>query len=489
MSAASRSITASDVAALLSPSRCERRVVLEASGEQRDPATALREVLRDEGIAFEHAVLEGLSPRALELSDGSEHERAEQAIAAVADGVAHVYQPLLKGRTEILGETWELKGIPDLLVIDDGGQYRIRDVKLLTNLEAHPEVTLQLQFYGLLYQQTFGAAPAGLEVHCGDGSIQVVPPAEGAELAEVIERVALLMSDGEQSHEPRGVSKCGQCGFRMSCYDTALEHHDVSLVSGVSQVEARAFYAAGIFTAEDLAGNSAEAVAAALGDDQGDSDDRARAARLLLGAEAMAGGESVVVSKPELPATRELIMFDVEDTGYIADTPVRVLLWGLRGYDAAACDYIAVEGGFDEQADRAGWFAFLGVVDEMMTEHEDARFVHWSSHEGTKLDQYVERYGDPEGIAQRLDGALFDLLPVARGSIIPPTPGFSLKSIEKVAGYQRSLEGRDGSWAMAKYRLAARGDGEIDLQEVNDYNEEDLEATWAVMVWMEGLTL
>ncbi len=481
-------ITGSNLADLLSPSRCERRVVLAARDTPEDPPSELRKVLLDEGITLELAVLNGLPRDLLDLSDTPAEERAARTAAAVADKVSCIYRPALRSETEMLGEVWELNGTPDLLVRDIGGKYRIRDVKLMTNLEAHPEVSLQLQFYAYLYEQTFGAAPAGLEVHCGDGSLQDVPPGSGPELEAMLRRVALLIRDGEQSHEPRGVSKCGQCRFRTPCYGQALAEHDVSLVSDVSQLEARALYAVDVFSAEDLIGKPIGVIAAALDDDCDRNAGRARAERVLRGAAAMVSCEPVVVRAPELPTTRELIMFDVEDTGCISDLPARVLLWGLRGYGAAACDYIPIEGGFDEQADSDGWFGFLAAVRGIIESQPKARFVHWSSHEVTKVNQYVERYGDHGEVARRLDGALFDLLPVARASIIPPTSGFSLKSIEKLAGYERTLKGRDGSWVMAQYRLAARGDSEVDLQEVNAYNAEDLEATWAVMEWLQGLT-
>jgi predicted RecB family nuclease len=99
-------------------------------------------------------------------------------------------------------------------------------------------------------------------------------------------------------------------------------------------------------------------------------------------------------------------------------------------------------------------------------------------------------YGDPDEIAGRVKENLLDLLPITQRSIALPLPSYSLKVVEKYVGFKRELEDVAGDWAMAKYIEAvetedtAKRDGV--MNEILDYNREDLEATWAVLKWLKS---
>ena len=41
--------------------------------------------------------------------------------------------------------------------------------------ENHPEILLQVQLYGWLFERSCGAAPKGLQVHGGTGEIVTIP--------------------------------------------------------------------------------------------------------------------------------------------------------------------------------------------------------------------------------------------------------------------------------------------------------------------------
>ena len=102
---------------------------------------------------------------------------------------------------------------------------------------------------------------------------------------------------------------------------------------------------------------------------------------------------------------------------------------------------------------------------------------------------YVDRYGDPDGIADRVKQNLVDLLPIAQRSVALPISSYSLKVIEQYIGYERTQDEYGGEWAMAKYIEATETDDENLREEVMntilEYNREDLEATWAVLTWLK----
>jgi predicted RecB family nuclease len=66
---------------------------------------------------------------------------------------------------------------------------------------------------------------------------------------------------------------------------------------------------------------------------------------------------------------------------------------------------------------------------------------------------------------------------------------YSLKVIEKFVGFRRTLAEANGEWAMAKYIEATETQDANQraavMAEILAYNQEDLEATWAVMKWLK----
>ncbi len=70
-----------------------------------------------------------------------------------------------------------------------------------------------------------------------------------------------------------------------------------------------------------------------------------------------------------------------------------------------------------------------------------------------------------------------------------PDYSYSLKRVEKLAGYKRSLPEATGDWSMAKYIEATETQDPVERQrvmkEILEYNREDLEATSAVLQWLK----
>ena len=73
---------------------------------------------------------------------------------------------------------------------------------------------------------------------------------------------------------------------------------------------------------------------------------------------------------------------------------------------------------------------FLEKADRIFAEYGDIPFVHWATYEKTYLRRYVDRYGDVDGVAARIETNLLDLLRVTPNSIVLPLPSYSLKVVE-----------------------------------------------------------
>ncbi len=181
-------------------------------------------------------------------------------------------------------------------------------------------------------------------------------------------------------------------------------------------------------------------------------------------------------------------MFDLEGVQPKLDELEKIYIWGMQPFGESPGPFRAGVAGFGRDGDREGWEDFLRKADEIFHEHGDIPFVHWASYEKTKINLYLERYGDRDGVAERVKRNLLDLLPITRASVAVPLSGYGLKGIETLTGYERQLDEFGGEWSMAKYIEATETDDELErasiMDEILAYNREDLEATWAVMEWL-----
>ncbi|MGH9364723.1 MAG: ribonuclease H-like domain-containing protein [Thermoanaerobaculia bacterium] len=115
----------------------------------------------------------------------------------------------------------------------------------------------------------------------------------------------------------------------------------------------------------------------------------------------------------------------------------------------------------------------------------------FGNYERTKLETYVKRHEDSGGTAARILNRLVNLHPILTASVVLPIPSYGLKVVEKYVGFKRKLEEYGGDVAMARYIEATETSEPVAragiFDEIRAYNEEDLDATWAVMEWMRRM--
>jgi predicted RecB family nuclease len=213
-----------------------------------------------------------------------------------------------------------------------------------------------------------------------------------------------------------------------------------------------------------------------------------RAASILLMAKAMAENKEFLIQRPSIPEHPNYVMFDLEGLPPQLDELEKIYLWGMQVFGENPSDFLPAVAGFGEDGDREGWNIFLENAKNVFNQFGDLPFIHWHHYERVKIDLYLERYGDQNGIAERVKKNLLDLLPITQCSVALPLPSYSLKVVEKYVGYKRTLDEVAGDWAMAKY-IEAVETQDLDLRnnimsQILDYNREDLEATWAVLKWL-----
>jgi len=202
--------------------------------------------------------------------------------------------------------------------------------------------------------------------------------------------------------------------------------------------------------------------------------------------------ERSILSPADIPVHDNYAMFDLEGMPPYLDELEKIYLWGMQVYGKRPSEYVGVTAGFGANGDREGWEVFLASSKKLFDDYGDIRFVHWHHYERVHIEQYVDRYGDPEGVAARVLANLLDLLPITKGAIALPLPSYSLKVVEEYVGFKRTQDEFGGSWAMAQFILATETEDEVErnqrMGEILKYNEEDLAATWAVFEWLRSKT-
>lgn len=487
--------TAQDFRRLYVPKKCDLRVHLHEKGVPEAEPSEFEQVLLRLGQRYEAdhlATLQGV----FNLQFVEQDQRFEKTVQLVKEKCPVLYQPLLKVQTTLDGLDCEVVGEPDFLIRENDG-YVIRDVKMARRVDEknHPEIVLQLQLYGWLYEQVFGLPPVKLEVLNGKGELVPIAYDSGGRLLPQAIEILLLRRSTQEPYSPVGWTKCTGCGFHEYCWPKAEAAKDVALINGVDQGLAVELHRQGVETISRLIDRFDERSLSEFKRPWGQRTQKVGkgAGDILRRARVMLSRKEILLHPPEIPESACYVMFDLEGMPPHLDELDKIYLWGTKVFGKVEGKFLPAVAGFGEHGDREGWNQFLANAEAIFTEFGDIPFVHWHHYEKTHIDKYVQRYGDPKGVAARVLKNLLDLLPVARDCILLPLTSYSLKVVEKYAGFERSQKEYGGSWSIAKYIEATETQDKKLRDELIGqillYNEEDLAATWKVLQWLKKKTV
>jgi len=481
-------LTPSHFYRLYSPSYCELKLYLSHKGIKPSPPGAFEQVLFRLGERHEKQHLDSF-PVVANLTN-----IPDRTLSEIQKNSPVIYQGELKSPIKIDSSLIEVVGIPDFMIKEPQG-YVIRDCKLARHAteKDHPEILRQLQMYGWLFEKATGQCPVRLEVLKGDGVIESMVYEGEDTVISSMRKLLDVFSMAEEPYAPVGWTKCGGCGYRDYCIARAEKNQDIALVYDLDQNLAKRLREMKVFTIQNLVDRYDEGTLAELKRPWGAREQKVgkKAGSILLQAKAMLGKKEIIIKKPALPVSRNCVMFDLEGLPPQLDELDKIYLWGMQvfGENSGQFSYSLAEPGRD--GDGTGWEEFLKLANKIFSEYGDIPFVHWHHYEKTKINTYIARYGDRNGIASRVLANLVDLLPITRDSVVLPEPSYSLKVVEKYIGFKRTQDEYGGEWSIAKYIEAVETDDEAKrkslMDEILKYNEEDLKATWAVLEWLRGL--
>lgn len=489
------SFSAANFYKLYKPSKCERRVWLDANKpELASDDNDFIELLKARGKTVEFRHLETLGayeePRAHIYDYRARHE---ETLELIKNQTPIIYQPVLLDPDGLLA-------IPDFLIFEPHTQnYKLRDVKLAKNINGHPEIALQLGLYRLAVERVLGYTPR-IELVLGDSTLIDFEPATESEVISAIDNIISLKHLKTEPFEPVGWSKCNQCVFFNYCWENAVRKHDIATVPYVDQgtfialtnLEVTNYDHLHEFSEELLAdikrpwGKRYQRIGSSI------------AKKIKLQIDALKSNHIIQHKKLELPlgynpGQRPVVIFDIEDDPFDLDLGVKVYLWGvlISGQEGLqVTNLILAEPGI--VGDEKGWFSFLYYASQVFENYGDIPFIHYSPHERTMVSKYIERYGDYRGVGIRVFNNLWDMYRYIEQSLFLPVHSYGLKHIEKMVGFKRSQADYGGLWSIIQYdkydQASTYEEAEAILKDILTYNKEDLVATLKVYEWLELLS-
>lgn len=411
-------------------------------------------------------------------------------LAVLSDGPEVLYQAALADGP--------LAGYADFLLRVAGDPtpsglppYEAADTKLARSPKA--KFLVQLAFYSHLLEAVQGRLPQRMHLVLGDGN-QVSHRTLDfihyfrALLARFQARVESLQGGAAPAY-PVPCSHCDMCHWRGVCEERRRADDHLSQVANITGLQVRRLEAAGITTLAQLALSPPQSVphlnagvAARL---------RAQAVVQLRARESGQRQLEILPLDPaglrglaRLPAAHPAdLFFDME--GSPLEEGGLEYLFGLWFRDGSLWTFKPFWA-HDRHQERQAFEAFLDFVTAHRERHPGAHIYHYASYEETALKRLASQHATREVEVDNLlrERALVDLYKVVREGIRLSVPSYSIKYVEHFYRPARSGEVKNAGASIVYYeRWRETRDPQL-LQDIADYNRDDVESTQQLRDWL-----
>jgi predicted RecB family nuclease len=276
----------------------------------------------------------------------------------------------------------------------------------------------------------------------------------------------------EGEEEPHFLtSDCKQSPWFETCKKDALECDSVSRLNRVWRSEARELEAAGFKTVSSIAGIHGDLLAAKV---PGISPDRMKF--LHLQAKALKEQRHIAVGRVDLPESDISLIVDIEGD------PLRDLyyLFGVLEVRPEGTRYHSFLAKKPEDEKKA-WEEFIAYIRGFI----GVPIYHYGWSEQEMFRVLGERYGTEKEVLQMLEEQGVDLLVRLREAVIFPLSFYSLKDIAQYLGFRWRHDDASGLNSVLWFEEWLLHGKEEMMQDILDYNEDDVRATLVLKEWAE----
>jgi predicted RecB family nuclease len=496
---------ATDIASFLA---CAHTATL-ARAESKDEIVkpffkdATVDLLQKLGLEHEHRYLrelaqkDGLAVTQIDVNGGWD-DAVAQTVRALHEGVDAVYQ------ATFLDAPWG--GRADFLVRVNKASalgswsYEVVETKLARSTKA--TALVQLCFYSDLLSRIQGLEPQWMHVVLGGTATP-----ERFQVQRYIAYFRKVRNEFEIAWRletetyPEPTEHCDVCSWFPLCDTRRRDDDHTSLVAGISRNHRKALAERGVSTVVGLANLVLPPVPKIehVGD----------AALLRIREQArlqvqdredgriiyeLIGGVEDCDGLAALPAPSSGDMFlDLESNPYVLDQGLEYL-FGIVTLPANSIDKPNYETlwSFTLVEEKKAFETFIANVMERWRRTPEMHIYHYAPYEPTAIKRLVGRHGTCVDEVDELlrAGVFVDLYRAVRQGIRASVESYSIKRIEPLYGFTRTVPLRDANFALQSYEAAmALGNdlGEIRdlLKTIEGYNRDDCVSTLRLRDWLE----
>lgn len=443
----------------------------------------------------EHLAAQGLDPLLIEGIDIDEGAIASTR-AAMSSGSPVILQAALRGgrwsgRADVLRRVER----PSAL---GAWSYEVIDTKLAR--ETKGGTILQLALYSDLLAQAQDLTPE--HMHVVRPWTEFVPETYRiTDFAAFYRRVkagleAALDEEGHPTY-PEPVAHCDICAWRIACINQRREDDHLSLVAGLSKLQAAELSSRGIAT---LAALAAMPLPLDWKPHRGSASSYEKVreqARLQLQAretgttpcEPLAPQPGIGLSLLPEPSEGDIFL-DFEGDPFVGENGLEYLL-GYQFREEGEWKYEALWA-LDRTQEKAAFERFIDFVIARLEQFPSLHIYHYGGYERSALTRLMGRYATREEELDQILRAklLVDLLTVVRQGLRAGVESYSIKKLEPLYGFVRDAALPDANLALTKLQVSLElGDldeiSDADKDLVQRYNRDDCASTSTLRDWLE----
>jgi uncharacterized protein len=437
---------------------------------------------------------QGLEPILIEGIDINDEAVAATA-AAMAGGRPVIVQAALRngrwaGRADVLRRVERPSALGPW-------SYEVVDTKLARDTKGG--TILQLSLYSELLAEAQELAPEHMYVV--RPWTDFVPEAYRInDFAAFYRRVKASLEAalaGDEEIYPEPVAHCDICAWRPNCVHRRREDDHLSLVAGLTKVQAVELGGKGITTVAGLAAMPSPLQWKPERGSAASYEKMREQARLQLEARET-GVIPFDLLEPEpgvglslLPEPSDVDIFlDFEGDPFIGEGGLEYLL-GFRFRDDGQWRYEPLWA-LDRAQEKAAFERFIDFVIARLDQFPGLHVYHYGAYERSALTRLMGRYATREEELDQILRAklLVDLLTVVRQGVRAGVESYSIKKLEPLYGFVRDAALPDANIALTKLQVSLElGDldeiTDADKDVVQRYNNDDCASTKALRDWLE----
>jgi predicted RecB family nuclease len=297
---------------------------------------------------------------------------------------------------------------------------------------------------------------------------------------------------------PDPIEHCEVCRWRETCATRRRADDHLSLVAGIAKTQIDELVRRGVATVAALA---ALPIPLQWRPDRGTAPSyekvREQARLQVEGREAGRPLHEVLPLVAEFglfrlhePSTGD-IFFDFEGDPFVDNGGLEFLFGYLYANDDGTDVYVGAWV-TTRQQERTAFERFIDFVTERLTKHPGLHIYHFAPYEPAALKRLMGRYATREDEVDNLlrAGVFVDLYAIVRQSIRASVESYSIKKLEPLYRFDRTVPLIDVGGAMARVQTClelsdADGINPGDQAAIIGYNRDDCASTRALRSWLE----